>query len=58
MKVQENPSKYKEIFEKYDINAALVNKNSFYLYDIGFDEEFKNVYEDENYIVYIKGDFR
>lgn len=56
MRVQENPDDYKIIFEKYDINTVLVNKNSFYLSKLRYDEKFEKVYEDENYIVYVKGE--
>lgn len=56
MRVQENSDDYKIIFEKYDINAALVNKNSFYLFKLEYDKDFEKVYEDENYIVYVKGE--
>ena len=56
MRVQENPDDYKIIFEKYDINTVLVNKNSFYLSKLRYDEDFEKVYEDENYIVYVKGE--
>lgn len=54
MRVQENPSCYKEIFKKYDINSALISKNELYIAGLEYYEDFKKVYEDEFYIVYVK----
>lgn len=53
MLVQET-KEYKKVFEKYNINACLINKNMFYLDELETDEEFENVYEDDNFIVYVK----
>lgn len=56
MKLVKNSSIYKEIFEKYDINACLVNKVYAKMPELENDSEFKNVYEDDYYIVYVKNE--
>ena len=45
---------YKEIFEKYGINLVLINKNGIINNFIQKDEEYLNVCEEENYILYKK----
>lgn len=53
MLIQET-GEYRKIFEKYNINACLINKSEICFKYLETDEEFENVYEDEEFVVYIK----
>jgi hypothetical protein len=54
MKIEDDYSCYKEIFEKYDINACIIGKSM--ITELEDDEDFENVYEDDYYRVYVRKD--
>lgn len=45
---------YKEIFEKYDIDYALVYKDSTIDICLSFDSDYKEVYNDEKFVIYVE----
>lgn len=57
MSINNNEQNYKKIFKKYNINACLINKSYSTIEMLKNDSNFKNVYEDDYYIIYIRKDF-
>jgi hypothetical protein len=54
MKIEDDNSSYKEIFEKYDINSCIIGKTM--IIELEDDEDFEKVYEDDYYRIYVRKD--
>ena len=52
IKLTTNPTSYKEIFEKYDIEYVLINKRNILTTLIEKDNNYEEIYSDENFILY------